>query len=365
MIIWKNGSFDFNYLEPLAVYSYLEDNGWREERKIDTRGSILTTAKDDKKYSVLLPLEEDLPDFASRMSDLFRVLEVVESRPQSEIITGLIKVGEIAREKQREIIRIKFKSLEKDRRELSAKTAIAILTSLQNLFDAVGQSEAGFNLDNGRTPKEVLEKTELSVLETGSFGMKLALPPHSISPNNSEIPFAERVAATFWELVELSTIPEKEPLKQLLLKLEPKAVSSYGQFLVSLKGLKADIDVEWGSVNPHAGGRGSLSKTGIEKTIKYVKLWERNQHKIITVKGKLLAANLTQKTLKIEEIETGKNYVAKLSDELLNEPKFDLTIGRVYSAKFEELTSINPATGTEKTERTVMELASMEMAFEG
>lgn len=359
MIAWKNGSFDFNYLEPLAVYGYLEDNGWREERKIDTRGSILTTAKDDKKYSVLLPLEEDIPNFSSLMYDVFRVLEVVESRPQSEIITGLINVSEIAREKQREIIRIKFKSVEKDRRELSAKTAIAILTSLQNFFDAVGQSEAVLNLDNGRTPKEVLEKTEFSVLETGSFRIQLALPPHSNSSNNSEIPLAERVTATFWKLVELSTIPQKEGLKQLLLKLEPKAVYSYRQFLISLKDLKADIYVEWGSLNPHAGGRGSLSKTAIEKTIKYVKLSERNQHQIITVNGKLLAANLTKKTLKIEEVETGKNYAAKLSDELLNEQKFDLTIGRVYSAKLEELTSINPATGTEKTERTVMELVDL------
>lgn len=348
MIIWKNGKFDFNSLEPQAVSSYLEDNGWTEEKKIDTRGSILITAKNDKKYSVLLPLEGDVPNFSSLMSDVFRVLEVVENRPQTEIIKGLINVEKIAKEKQREILIVKFKS--QDKQELPAPKMGSFLMSLQKFFAAVGQSEIAVNSDNGKSPKGVLKKIELSVLETGDFGIKLGLPPHGDSS-------AERVAAIFLELVESSGNPDKERLKQLLLKLERKAVSSYGQLLVSLKGLKADICVEWGSVNPDAGGRGSLSKTDIQKAIKYVKFWQRQQHQIITVKGKLLGANLSKNMVTIEEVETGKNYVAKLREELLKEGKFDLIIGRVYWAKFEELISINPATGTEKTRRTVMELS--------
>jgi hypothetical protein len=355
MIGWKNGKFDFNCLEPQAVFSYLEDKGWKEEKKIDTRASILTTAKNDKQYSVLLPLEKDLPDFASRMYDVLRVLEVVENRPQAEIIKGLINVDKIAKEKQREILIIKFKS--QYNQELPASKMGKMLMSLQKFFAAVGQSETAINSDNGRSPKRVLKKIKLSVLESGDFGIKLGLPPDNDSSNDSEIPLAERVAATFLELVKSSGNSDKEPLKQLLLKLERKAVSSYGKLLVVLKGLKADINVEWGSVNAEAGGRGSLSKTDIQKAIKYVKFWQEQQHQIITVKGKLLGANLTQNFVKIEEVETGKNYVGKLSEELLKEGNFDLTIGRVYSAKFEELTSINPATGTEKTQRTVMELA--------
>ena len=308
MIIWKNGKFDFNSLEPQAVSSYLEDNGWTEEKKIDTRGSILITAKNDKKYSVLLPLEGDVPNFSSLMSDVFRVLEVVENRPQTEIIKGLINVEKIAKEKQREILIVKFKS--QDKQELPAPKMGSFLMSLQKFFAAVGQSEIAVNSDNGKSPKGVLKKIELSVLETGDFGIKLGLPPHGDSS-------AERVAAIFLELVESSGNPDKERLKQLLLKLERKAVSSYGQLLVSLKGLKADICVEWGSVNPEAGGRGSLSKTDIQKAIKYVKFWQRQQHQIITVKGKLLGANLSKNMVTIEEVETGKNYVAKLREELL------------------------------------------------
>ncbi len=355
MIGWKNGKFDFNSLEPQAVFGYLEDKGWKEEKKIDTRGSILITAKNDNKYSVLLPLEKDLPDFSSRMYDVLRVLEVVENRPQAEIIKGLINVEKIAKEKQREILILKFKS--QDKQELPAAKMGNLLMSLQQFLAAVGQSETAINSENERNQKGVLKKIQLSVLETGDFGIKLGLPPHKDLSNDSEILLAERVAATFLELVESSANPDKEPLKQLLLKLERKAVSSYGQLLVSLKGLKADICVEWGSVNPEAGGRGSLSKTDIQKAIKYVKFWQRQQHQIITVRGKLLGANLSKNIVTIEEVNTGKNYVAKLREELLKEGKFDLTIGRVYSAKFEELISINPATGTEKTRRTVMELA--------
>lgn len=353
MIGWKNGKFDFNCLEPQAVYSYLEDKGWKEEKKIDTRASILTTAKNDKKYSVLLPLETDLPDFASRMYDVILVLEVVENRPLSEIIKGLINVDKIAKEKQREILIVKFKS--QDKPELPAPKMGNFLISLQKFFAAVSQT--AITSENGRSRKGVLKKIELSVLETGDFGIKLGLPPHNDSSNDSEIPLAERVAATFLELVKSSGNSDKKCLKQGLLKLERKAVSSYRQLLVALKGLKADINVEWGSVNPHAGGGASLSKTDIQKAIKYVKFWQRQEHQIIAVKGKLLGANLSQNLVTIEEVETGKNYVAKFGEELLKEGKFDLTIGRLYSAKLEELSSINPATGTEKTQRTVIELA--------
>lgn len=159
MTIFKNGSVDFNSLEPLAIYNYLEENGWKEERRIDTRGSVLKTSKNDKKYSVLLPLEKDLPDFESRMYDVFKVLEVVENRARSQIIAGLINLAEIAREKECEIICLKFKFIEEDKKQLPAKKMGAVLTSLQNCFHAVGGSEAGFHSGNARTPKEVLEKT--------------------------------------------------------------------------------------------------------------------------------------------------------------------------------------------------------------
>lgn len=357
MTHFNNGTFDFNSLEPQAVYNYLEENRWREERKIDTRASILTTAKNDKKYSILLPLDREIPNFASLMYDVFTVLEAVENRSRSQIITALINSDEIAREKQCEIISLKLKFIEEDRRQLPAKKMGAFLTNLQKVFDAVGESVAGVNSDGYRTIKKVLKKTELSVFETfqGSFGIKLALPPNS--DRLSEKPLAERVAATFLDLVRASSLPDKEHLNELLLKLDKKAASNYRQFLVSLNSLKADLDIEWGSVNPNSGGRSSLSNNCIQTTVKHIKSWGDSKHKIIRTEGTLLIANLTRKTVKIKDAETGKTYLAKFDEKLLNDPKIDLTIGQRYSATLEEITSINPATGTELT---VLEIAYLD-----
>lgn len=165
------------------------------------------------------------------------------------------------------------------------------------------------------------------------------------------------MAATFLELVKLSDRPEKEELKQLLLKFEKKAAYSYRRFLLSIQNLKSDLYLEWGSVNPDAGGQASLSKNSIQTTVKYIKFWDKNQDKLITVQGKLLKADITQKTLEIKEIETGKNYAANFDKKLLNHPEINLIIGHLYSTKFQEVTSINPVTGEEKMERTVIELA--------
>jgi len=260
MTHFNNGTFDFNSLEPQAVYNYLEENGWIEERKIDTRASILTTAKNDKKYSILLPLDREIPNFASLMYDVFTVLEALENRSRSQIVTALINSSKIAQEKKCEIISLKFKFIEEDRKQLPAKKMGRILTTLQKVFDSLGESEAGINSDRRPIPKKILKKTELSVFETfqGSFGIKLALPPNSDSSNDSETPLAERVAATFLKLVKASILSDS-------LEINKKAAYSYRQFLFSLKGLKADLDIEWGSVNPKAGGRSSLSSDRIEE----------------------------------------------------------------------------------------------------
>lgn len=75
------------------------------------------------------------------------------------------------------------------------------------------------------------------------------------------------------------------------------------------------------------------------------------------MEGTLLVANLNQKTVKIKDAETETTYLAKFDEQLLKDPKIDFTIGQRYSAKLQEITSINPATGTELT---VVEIAYLD-----
>jgi hypothetical protein len=84
MTVSLNRSFDWNSLEPQRIYEYLENYGWEEERKLDDMAAILSINKNDKKYSILLPLDKEISDFTSRMYDVFRTLEVVEERPKGD-----------------------------------------------------------------------------------------------------------------------------------------------------------------------------------------------------------------------------------------------------------------------------------------
>ncbi|MDY7015118.1 MAG: hypothetical protein SVX43_16285, partial [Cyanobacteriota bacterium] len=201
--------YNFSAVEPSYMYRYLQDNGWREESKIDDRASILTLTLENRKFSTLLPLKKDIPDFESRMYDVFKVLEVAEKRPRSEILKGLVDSGAIAIKKDREVLSLRFKFIDSTNQyQFSARKLGMILTSLQDLCDAVGRAEIGNDSILKKFKKEITDKTELSVFETfkGSFGVKLALAPNV---NIEQLRFlesslAERVASKFLELIRQS-----------------------------------------------------------------------------------------------------------------------------------------------------------------
>jgi hypothetical protein len=358
-------TIDYDSIDPHTVYSYLEENGWLEARKIDDRATILTTHKNDKQYSILLPLDKDIPDFASRMYDVLKTLEFIEARPRTEIIKALKSTKDIAFEKNCEILSLRLKSIDQPNKyELSAKKMGLLLTSTQDLFDAVGQSEKGYESNKGKIPQEILEQTELNVFNTfkGSFGIQLALAPKIEQLNLLEQPLSERVADIFLELVKLSNEIEKEELKHLLLKIKRRASARYRKFLSSLIRSESDLYLDWGSVNPDAGGNAFLSYDSIIKTVDFINKMEVEDPEEYQVIGELLSASNTKKrkALEIEELKSNKIFSGKISESLLDNQNIELTLGKIYSVNFQETTSINPATGEEKIERTAISISTIE-----
>jgi hypothetical protein len=192
---------DYDSIEPREVYSYLENNGWSEAHKIDDRASILTIDKNNKQYSILLPLDQEIPDFASRMYDVLKTLEFIEARPKTEIIKAFKNTKDIALEKNCEILSLRLKSIyQPEKYELPAKKMGMLLTSTQDLFNAVGESEKGSDSYKGKISSKVLEQTELSVFNTfkGSFGIQLALAPKIEQLSLLEKPLSERIAKIFF-----------------------------------------------------------------------------------------------------------------------------------------------------------------------
>ena len=149
-------------IDPEALIEYLQNQGWKEVKKIDTRGSLWSLTENAKQFSVLLPLETDLPDFFDRMYELFKVLELVEKRPWQNILTSLTNTHKINPEKNYGILTLKFKFLEADnQRQFSAKKLGNLLTALQNLFDAIGRSEYSQRLKSLSNSSSPLKRTIL------------------------------------------------------------------------------------------------------------------------------------------------------------------------------------------------------------
>lgn len=353
---------EINYLDPNYVYTYLENSGWQEESKIDDRAVILTIYKNSKKYSLLLPIDKTVPDFYSRMYDVLRTLEVVESKSKEEILKYLKTPHQIAIEQQTEIISLRFQFIyDEHRQQFSAKKMGVVLVSLQNLFDSVGQLESGKEAIKGKISDDILEKTEISVFETfkGSFGVNLAFSRLTQQLNLLERPLQEIVSQQFLELIKLSNSPDKENLKQMLLRLKKRTASTYRKFLAELLRADSNFYIDWGSVNPEAGGHAVLTFENTVNTIDFINKMEVEDPEEFTITGELLSASKNRNFLEILSLDDGEVYKGEILESVLMSSNTDLTIGHLYIVVFQQITSINPATGEEKIERKVIDIKYM------
>jgi hypothetical protein len=141
------------------------------------------------------------------------------------------------------------------------------------------------------------------------------------------------------------------------LQLKRRSSAKYRKFLFSLSNAKVDFFADWGSLNAEAGGQAALSYENIIGTIDFINKMEAEEPEEYEITGELLSASKIKNAIEILDISDGNKYSGELSESLYSNLQVDLTIGHIYLVKFREITSINPATEEEKTERTVIELA--------
>ena len=162
----------YNAIRPDAVLNHLREHGWQKQSDFSDRAEIwiYPTNQDNHCYEVLLPTTDDIPDYASRIHDVFRMLELVENRPKNEIFNDLVDVRAIATDKQREVLNVHLNFSDQIRFsndteiEASAKSFSNILGSLQSLFDAIGQVKAGKASAFGKVSQEITAQIQLSGL---------------------------------------------------------------------------------------------------------------------------------------------------------------------------------------------------------
>jgi hypothetical protein len=84
-------------IEPEELAAHLRASGWHFLGRVyDDAGAIwrLKNEEDGDELEILQPLKTSLADYAARISDAIKTLEVVEKRSQLDILSELLTKGE-------------------------------------------------------------------------------------------------------------------------------------------------------------------------------------------------------------------------------------------------------------------------------
>jgi CheY-like chemotaxis protein len=307
----------FHSLEPQVIANYLQDSHWRVIETVENHHAIWRLKRSkQKEYSVLLPLDTELPDFANRMYDVVRTLAAVEKRSEAELFNDLDSADRIAKEQQREILNIHLSFEQATAQpEAPAKKLGQFLSTLQDTLDAIGQAERGTVKTAGKISEEITDQTALDVLCTfkGSFGIRLAAAP-SKQLELFEDPLAEKVMDNFIALLKSSK--DENELRELMAKLQQRAASRYRRFLLSVTDINAKLRVEWGSHSVSKGGTAVLSIEDAWEAIEICDEVEAAPPEQIEIIGELTAINGEQKTFRMRDRHEGTPYFGKISDEV-------------------------------------------------
>ena len=79
-------------VQPNVIKTHLQATGWQETGRIyNDTGAIWRLKKDStEEYEILLPLQHNLGDYAERISDILKILKIVENRDQFDILSEFI-----------------------------------------------------------------------------------------------------------------------------------------------------------------------------------------------------------------------------------------------------------------------------------
>lgn len=79
-------------IRPVDAAFYLRAGGWTPQEPQTGRGSLWVRTVDNQEFEALLPMDQELRDYALRIGDLLGVLAVAEKRSQSQVYSDLLTI---------------------------------------------------------------------------------------------------------------------------------------------------------------------------------------------------------------------------------------------------------------------------------
>lgn len=239
--------------------------------------------------------------------------------------------------------------------EIPARKLGGVLTSTQELIDALAQAALGDATVRGPLPAELLLKTRLDVTHSfnGSFGVQFSAAQISDLLDDSVVAKALRQLANL-----MSAEDSEDLLSNKLHQLKGRVTSKYRRLLKELSDLNSGLFFEWGSVNPEAGGIFELSSDQIRSAYAIVDRIEIAMSDEISIKGKLIGFNSRTRRYEILSSDDGKSYSGKLADDVrLDVP--NPAIGEFYEVDLRMLIETQSSSGDELVRWILIRLGAL------
>lgn len=284
--------------------------------------------------------DEDLPE-----QDIYLNIE-----EKVDVDLGVIDSRQAAISSQRETINIHLYPKDTNLPELAIRGFGAILTTFQDLMDALGQAIEGEPTLKGAIPSKILAQTQFKATQIfpGSFGIQLK------SNNNCDL-FTDSLASnTLQEFINLLKAGDNAELTSEKLHLfKGRVTSKYRLFLKELTNLDSPLKTDWGSPNVNKGDLLFIDKTTINMAYSVVSKIDIDMSESINFKAELLGIDSVKRSFRVRHLEDNEDYVGKIAEECSVEHS---EINGIYKVNLKKVIETNSSSGSENIKWILFDL---------
>lgn len=308
---------------------------------------INTDIDGNAKVKYLLPEQIDNNDLPGK--EVYLTTEKIIS-PQQNL--GVINANEAAQGSRRETLNIHLYPWDTNLPELDVRELGAVLTSFQELADALGQYNDSEPTLKGAIPAEILEKTKFRATQifVGSFGIQLKSNLSSDLFNDS---LASKVLFELTNLLESSN--DEDKLSNKLHYLKGRVASKYRSFLKNISKINSPLKVHWGSPNLEIGRTIKLSQQEIKTAYEMVSKIDIDISESVTFKAELLGLDVSTKRYRVRHQDDNEDYTGKISEESINLVQHS-EINGMYMVTLKKIIETNSSSGSEFTKWLLVDL---------
>jgi hypothetical protein len=294
-------------------------------------------------------------------SDLPEAGTCINQREPSPIGFGAVDAAEAARASRRETYNLRLDPPGTNLPEFGIGEFGEVLTSLQDLANAIGQYCDGEPTLKGPIAAGILNATKLKATQIfeGSFGVQIKASEVSDLFENS---LTSDVLQELSQLLEIAD--DEDRVSNKLHVLKGRVASKYRKFLKALSRADSPLTINWGSPNDERGASIELSKDQIRNIYILVNKIDTDMSEAVEFRAELLGLDVKTKRFRVKNIADDQDYSGKIAEEAVTQVMHSEINGE-YHVTIKKVIETNSTSGNEHTRWVLIALASPTNVNEG